>query len=146
MKDIPLTFNKKPRRFIWEYRSAENEILGYVARFDADGKKEVVPYFKKINGHGWRSGSADEPRPLFGLEILAQADHDVPIFVVEGEKAAATLQSIGLVAISSQGGSCASDKTDWTRLEGCKHVYLVPDGDEARGSFRQSSSGDPGGS
>lgn len=129
MQSIPQTFNGKPHRFTWVYRSAQGEPLGYVARFDADGKKDVVPYFKRINGHGWQSGSAAEPRPLFGLDVLAQADIARAVFIVEGEKAAATLQSLGLVAITSQGGSKAAAKTDWTPLEGRGRIYLLPDND-----------------
>lgn len=129
MQGIPQTFNGKPRRFTWEYRSAQGEPLGYVARFDADGKKDVVPYFKRINGHGWQSGSAAEPRPLFGLDVLAQADITRAVFIVEGEKAAAALQSLGLVAVTSQGGSNAAAKTDWKPLKGCGRVYLLPDND-----------------
>lgn len=129
MQGIPQTFNNKPRRFVWEYRSAQGEPLGYVARFDADGKKDVVPYFKRMNGHGWQSGSAAEPRPLFGLDVLAQADIARAVFIVEGEKAAAALQSLGLVAVTSQGGSKAAAKTDWKPLEGRGRVYLMPDND-----------------
>ncbi|MBZ0105204.1 MAG: DUF3987 domain-containing protein [Sulfuricella denitrificans] len=130
MNGIPLTFNEKPRRFVWEYRSAQGEPLGYVARFDADGKKDVVPYFKRMNGHGWQSGSAADPRPLFGLEVLAQSDIARTVFIVEGEKAAAALQSLGLVAITSQGGSKAAAKAEWKPLEGRELVYLLPDNDE----------------
>lgn len=129
MQGIPHTFNNKPRRFVWEYRSAQGEPLGYVARFDADGKKDVVPYFKRMNGHGWQSGSATEPRPLFGLDVLAQADIARAVFIVEGEKAAAALQSLGLVAVTSQGGSKAAPKTDWKPLEGRERIYLLPDND-----------------
>jgi len=129
MQGIPQTFNGKPHRFTWEYRSAQGEPLGYVARFDADGKKDVVPYFKRMNGHGWQSGSAAEPRPLFGLDVLAQADIARAVFIVEGEKAAAALQSLGLVAVTSQGGSKAAAKTDWKPLEGRGRVYLMPDND-----------------
>lgn len=129
MQGIPQTFNDKPRRFVWEYRSAQGEPLGYVARFDAGGKKDVVPYFKRMNGHGWQSGSAAEPRPLFGLDVLAQADIGRAVFIVEGEKAAAALQSLGLVAVTSQGGSKAAAKTDWKPLEGRERVYLLPDND-----------------
>ena len=130
MQGVPQSFNNKPHRFTWEYRSAQGEPLGCVARFDADGKKEVVPYFKRMNGHGWQSGSAAEPRPLFGLDVLAQADIARAVFVVEGEKSAAALQSLGLVAITSQGGSNAAAKAEWKPLEGRQHVYILPDHDE----------------
>ena len=129
MLGIPQTFNDKPHRFTWEYRSAQGETLGYVARFDADGKKDVVPYFKRMNGSGWQSGSATEPRPLFGLDVLAQADIGRAVFIVEGEKVAAALQSLGLVAVTSQGGSKAAAKTDWKPLEGRGRVFLLPDND-----------------
>ena len=82
-----------------------------------------------MNGHGWQSGSAAEPRPLFGLDVLAQADITRAVFIVEGEKAAAALQSLGLVAVTSQGGSKAAAKTDWKPLEGRGRVYLLPDND-----------------
>jgi DNA primase len=130
MQGIPETFNNKPRRHVWEYRSRQGEPIGYVARFDDDSKKEVIPYFKRINGHGWQSGSISENRPLYGLDILGQANDNRAIFIVEGEKAAAALQSLGLVAITSQGGSKAADKADWKPLEGRKRVYLLPDNDE----------------
>jgi hypothetical protein len=130
MKNIPFTFNGKQRRFVWEYRSAKGDTLGYVARYDGGEKKDVVPYFKRINGHSWEAGGAPEPRPLFGLDALAKAVADRSVFVVEGEKAAAALQSLGLVAVTSQGGSKAAEKTDWTPLNGRERVYLLPDNDE----------------
>lgn len=130
MQGIPEKFKDKPRRHVWEYRSNQGEILGYVARFDDGEKKEIVPYFKRGNDHGWQHGSATEPRPLFGLDVLNQADLKRGVFIVEGEKAAAALQSLGLVAITSQGGSNAAHKTDWKPLYGCKTVYLLPDNDE----------------
>lgn len=132
MQGIPQTFNSKPRRHVWEYRSNQGEPIGYVARFD-DGieKKEIVPYFKCIKGQDWQHGSATEPRPLFGLDILSLADNERAVFVVEGEKAAAALQSLGLIAITSQGGCNGAHKTDWKPLNERKRVYLLPDNDEA---------------
>ncbi|MEP6605585.1 MAG: DUF3987 domain-containing protein [Nitrosospira sp.] len=130
MKDIPVTYNDMPHRYTWEYRNSQGDTLGVIARFEAQGNKVVVPYFKRINGHGWQSGNAAEPRPLFGLDVLAQADASQTVFVVEGEKAAAALQSLGLVAITSSGGCKAATKTDWSILEGRKRVYLLPDNDE----------------
>lgn len=135
MQGIPQTFNTKPRRFVWEYRSNQGEPIGYVARFDDGKKKEIVPYFKCINGHGWQSGSAIEPRSLFGLDVLNQADNERAVFIVEGEKAAAALQSLGLIAITSQGGSNAAHKTDWKPLNERERVYLLPDNDEAGESY-----------
>src|SRR5690349_20037478 len=116
MQGIPMTFNGKPRRFVWEYRDSAGEVLGYAGRFDANGKKDIVPYFNRVNGSGWGNGIADKDRPLFGLEILTQAGPNDDVFVVEGEKAARALQSLGLVAVTSLGGSCASGKSNWKPL------------------------------
>ncbi|SNX60696.1 Protein of unknown function [Nitrosomonas ureae] len=135
MQGIPQTFKGKPRRHVWEYRSNQGEQIGCVARFDDGKKKEIVPYFKRINGHNWQHGSATEPRPLFGLDILNQATDDRSVFIVEGEKAAAALQSLGLVAITSQGGSNAAHKADWKPLNGRERIYLLPDNDKAGESY-----------
>ena len=139
MQGIPSTFNGKQRRFVWEYRDAENQVQGYVARFDGDGKKDVVPYFKRMNGHGWGPGAAAEPRPLFGLELFAQADPDADVFVVEGEKAAAALQSLGFVAVTSLGGSQGSGKSNWSALKGGRRVFIMPDKDEAGEGYAKAT-------
>ncbi len=135
MSGIPEFFNNKIRRYVWDYHNAQGEIIGHVARFQGgktkEGKisKEIIPYFNR-NGEGWQSGVI-EPRPLFGLDVLAKADVSHAVFIVEGEKCAAALHSMGLVAISSQGGSNATSKTDWKPLEGRERVFVLPDKDEA---------------
>jgi len=130
MQGIPQTFNGKSRRHMWEYRGQKDELLGYVARFDDEVKKEIVPYFKCFNGYGWQSGSATEPRPLFGLDVLSKAENKRAVFIVEGEKAAAALQSLGQIAITSQGGCNSAHKADWNPLNERERVYLLPDNDE----------------
>lgn len=131
MQGIPQTFSSKPLRHLWEYRGNQGEPIGFVARFDDGIKKEIVPYFKCTDGQDWQAGSAAEPRPLFGLDVLNQAEFERAVFIVEGEKAATALQSLGLVAITSQGGSHAAPKTDWKPLNGRELVYMLPDNDEA---------------
>jgi hypothetical protein len=138
MQGIPTAFNGKQRRFIWEYRDAKNNVHGYVARFDGEGKKDVVPYFKRTSGPCWEPGASDEPRPLFGLELVAQADPEDDVFVLEGEKAAAALQSLGYVAVTSLGGSQASGKSNWRTLEGRKRVFILPDKDEAGEAYAKA--------
>jgi len=66
---------------------------------------------------------------LFGLDKLAQQPKDKAIFVLEGEKAAAALHSLGLCAVTSLGGSQSANKADWTALNGFKIAYLMPDND-----------------
>lgn len=137
---IPETFNGKTRRHVWDYRDMQGEIIGHVARFDDGEKKDVVPYFK-LNGNGFAMGAAAEPRSLFGLDVLAKADPARAVFIVEGEKAAAALQSLGLIAISSQGGSNAATKADWKPLQGRKNVFLMPDNDEPGEAYIKAIAG-----
>ncbi len=52
-------------------------------------------------------------------------NYDV-ICVVEGEKCADALHSIGLPAVTSIGGSSAARSSDWTPLRGMR-VLILPD-------------------
>lgn len=137
---IPETFNGKPRRHTWDYRNEQGGIIGHVARYEGEGKKEIVPFFKR-NGTGFVMGGASEPRPLFGLDVLTNADPARAVFVVEGEKAATALHSLGLVAVTSQGGAKAAEKADWSQLEGRNTVLLLPDNDEPGEGYATTISG-----
>ena len=95
-----------------------------------------MPFFKR-NGTTWTAGIELNPRPLFGLDKLAAHPKDKAVFIVEGEKSAAALQSIGIAAVSSLGGSQAAKQADWTPLNGYKMVYLLPDNDEPGEHYMQ---------
>ena len=72
------------------------------------------------------SGGIPEPRPLYRLPDLANAEK---IFITEGEKAADAAFEVGLVATTSAHGSKSADKTDWSPLAG-KQCVILPDNDE----------------
>mgnify|MGYP000988137389 CR=1 FL=1 len=111
----------------WWYRDAAGEPQGVVARFDsAHNGKQVIPYFKP-NGHGFKAGGPSAP-VLFGAERLN--GHHAPVFAVEGEKKAAALHSLGLAAVSAQGGANKAAGGDWAALAGAPIVYLLPDNDQ----------------
>lgn len=127
---IPKIYRDKPLIHSWEYKSAAGEVLGIVGRYQIDGgKKDVVPFFKR-RGADWLPGIDTEPRPLFGLDRLAVHDKSKAVFIVEGEPCAAALQSVGLCAVTTVGGSQAPQKTDWAPLNGFGAVYILPDNDE----------------
>lgn len=121
----------------WCYRSGAGRRLGYVYRFTTStGGKEILPvtWCERI-GTGemaWRWISFPEPRPLYGLDRLANRP-DATVLLVEGEKCA----DVGaehlpeLVVISWPGGGKAVDKVDWSPLAGRK-VVLWPDCDAKR--------------
>ncbi len=114
----------------WTYRAADGAPLGVVGRYQGTNGKEVVPFFQRKNGHGFTAGAAPEPRPLYGLEYVAKDESRAYVLIVEGEKCAAALQSLGLCAVTSQGGSKAASKADWGPLSGYQKAYLLPDNDE----------------
>ncbi len=120
---------------IWEYRDQEDKLLGYICRFDfPDGKKEFRPYTYGTDTItetiGWRWQSWSAPRPLYGLDRMAQNPNS-PIIWVEGEKAADAAQRLlpGAIAITSPGGCKATNKADLTPLED-RRVAVFPDNDK----------------
>ena len=129
--NIAQSYQGKPLVHAWTYCAKDGAPLGVVGRYqEGDGKKDIVPFFKK-NGSSFAAGIELTPRPLFGLDRLAKHPKDKAIFIVEGEKSAAALQQIGVIALTSIGGSQAAQKADWLPLSGYKAVYLLPDNDEA---------------
>jgi hypothetical protein len=113
----------------WTYRNADGEVLGYVARYEpASERKQIVPW--TWDGERWGMGQWPSPRPLYGLQELAERP-GAAVLVVEGEKAAdAARRFAGLYAVVTwPAGAMATDKADWTPLTGRK-VLLWPDADE----------------
>lgn len=129
MNAIPQSYNGKPLRFAWAYCDPEGLPFGFVGRYqNGTAQKDVVPYFRR-NGAGWAAGASPDPRPIFGLEFIKADPDRRAVLIVEGERAAAALQSIGLCAVTSQGGSKAAHKSEWGPLSGFASAYLLPDND-----------------
>ena len=130
MVTIPQTYNGKPLMASWTYCAMDGAPFGAVGRYqNGCDKKDIVPFFKR-NGATWAAGIELNPRPLFGLDKLAQQAKDKAVFIVEGEKAAAALHSLGICAVTSLGGSQSASKADWMALNDYQHVVLLPDNDE----------------
>jgi len=125
-----------PRSALWTYHGAHGDPLGVVVRWNlADGKKDIRPVSRY--GDGWRIEGMPEPRPLYGLPELAGAKR---VYVCEGEKAADSAQSIGLMATTSAHGSQSQDKTDWRPLAG-KEIVILPDNDPSGSKYAQAVAG-----
>lgn len=127
---VPKNYQNKPLIHAWTYRDANGKALGAVGRYEAaeSGKKDIVPFFRR-RGSDWAPGIDADPRPLFGLDRLAQHPKSHAVFIPEGEKCAAALQSIGLCGLASLGGSQAAKKADWTPLNGYGAAYILADND-----------------
>jgi hypothetical protein len=119
---------------VWPYRSSTGELLYAVARWNMpDGGKQIRPFTwaRDAAGRGgWRAMHAPAPRPLYGLDRLAQGKPDAWVIVVEGEKAADAARSLfNEPVVTSAGGAAAAEKADWSPLFGRK-VIIWPDADE----------------
>ncbi|KZL28515.1 hypothetical protein PsAD37_00739 [Pseudovibrio sp. Ad37] len=128
----------------WTYRDAAGEVLGYVCRFDeAEAGKSYRPLclFQVAGQLKWRWETWPHPRPLYGLDLLAKTS-DMPVVIVEGEKAADAAKQLLLrhVCISSPSGSNAAKKADWSVLQG-REVAIWPDADEAGLKFADDVAG-----
>ncbi len=126
----------RPER-TWAYRGVSGELLGVVMRFKtSDGGKEVLPIVwgrhSETGTEEWRWMAFAEPRPLYGLDMLA-ARPEATVLLVEGEKCAdaAAAELPELVVMSWPGGGKADGKVDWSPLAGRK-VITWADADAKR--------------
>ena len=103
------------------YKSADGKRWTTVRRTDRAGGKNIQPTGKLPPGLS----------PLYRLSQLL-ADTSLPILVVEGETTATAAQEYfpDWVTTTSQGGSGAAHKADWTPVKG-RRVTIWPDNDEA---------------
>jgi putative DNA primase/helicase len=119
---------------IWCYRDAGGCPLGYAHRYDVGGvNKEfrTVTLWRLGSKLEWRWKSWPAPRPLYGLQQLAEMPAD-PVLITEGEKAAdaATRLLPSVVVVTSPNGSKSASKADWSPLRG-RQVTIWPDADAA---------------
>ena len=121
---------------IWKYYDANGGLLFAVARWDlGSGKKEFLPlsWVRRCDGtEGWAFKSHPAPRPLYGLNMLANSP-EASVVVVEGEKCAEAGRVVfpKSVVITSPGGSNNSHTADWSPLIGRSHVLVWGDADDA---------------
>jgi len=118
----------------YDYLSDSGNLLGIVTRQDrADGSKTIHPRTPWYNAEGriiWLWRGFQNPRPLYGLNQLAQRP-DAVVVVVEGEKCADALRLLdaSTPVVTWCGGSNAVRSANWQPLAG-RRVVLWPDADE----------------
>ena len=118
---------------IWRYEDMQGRALAYAVRFALPDGKAVLPlcygsYGDKSPQWAWKA--LPEPRPLYGLQILAFKP-DAPVLLVEGEKTADAAQVYfpHHAALTWSGGGKAVSKADFSPLQG-REVVIWPDNDE----------------
>lgn len=127
----------------WAYHDRAGNLVGHANRIEyqkPDGStgKDVIPTSWQLNTETgeecWRQGAFEEPRPLYGADLL-DADADANVILVEGEKACDAarrlLAGTPFLVLTWPGGCKAVDKADWSALAGRK-VVGWPDCDSQR--------------
>ncbi|MGD9650024.1 MAG: AAA family ATPase [Dongiaceae bacterium] len=107
----------------WDYTDSAGQIIASVYRYDLpDGSKEFRPW-DAVRG----VMKAPDVRPLYNQPGLKNAEM---VVLVEGEKCAEALLSVGVCATTAMNGAKAPvAKTDWSPLQG-KRVIIWPDHDD----------------
>jgi putative DNA primase/helicase len=119
---------------IFPLRDLDGSLLGYECRYKGpDGRKEIRMWTYGARGDAaprWGCGHFNVPRPLYGLERLAELP-EAQVQVFEGPKKADAGKRLlaGMPCLSWTGGAQAWHKHNWRPLKGRK-VLLWPDADE----------------
>ncbi len=133
----------KPPHVRHEYRDAGGEAVGLVLRWRLPTGGKAIRQASR-RGDGWANGAMNAPRPLYRLPELLGSDPSgdpaEPVFLVEGEKAADALASVGLRVTTSPGGSSAWRKADWSPLAG-RAATIWPDADEPGAKYAANVAG-----
>lgn len=117
------------------YRDEAGKTLFRVTRHDP---KEFLQwrYENSATAAGWARGVKGVRKVLYRLDELKASDAGALVFVVEGEKDADALVSLGLIATTNPGGADRGGHGKGKWLEGYteslrgRHVVIVPDNDD----------------
>lgn len=117
------------------YHDADGAVRYAVFRYrQPNGKKSFSQHPPDGKG-GWVYGAGCmngvEPAPYRLPDVVASASTDEPIWIVEGEKDADRLTSLGLVATTNHQGALSTDLT-WPRFLRyfeSRECYILPDND-----------------
>jgi hypothetical protein len=113
----------------WPYHTPDGQVIGYAVRYDRQGGKEIIPFFKR-DGSKWKAGPAPKPRPLYNLHLLSRHP-EKPVLIAEGEKATGAAGRLlsDYVCMTWASGSNAVGMADFKPLKG-RDVVIWPDNDD----------------
>jgi len=120
------------------YKTKDGRVVGHVSRLEelvsGDSKtcKKTIPHFNDGGQAGIPDGMPATHR-VYGLETVQ--DNLKPVYVVEGEKCAYALHTLGLQAVSTVGGCGSVHLADLSDLNDVKQCVLLPDNDDAGKKF-----------
>jgi hypothetical protein len=109
------------------YTDRYGDLLGTVVRTGPD--KSFRPLY--ANGHGWQLGSTETLKtiPYRIDEVLGGIDKGQPVWIVEGERDADTLWSIGLCGTCNIGGAGKWTADHARHLSNARVINIIADSD-----------------
>lgn len=130
----------------YDYRDIDGSLHSSILRIlPENGGKYFTPVSLRRATDGalyWTAKMVPGRRLLFNLPQLAlHPDVLVPVFIVEGEKAAqAAYTALGEVypVLTSSGGSNNADNADWSPLAGRKTIIIWPDNDKPGAHYKDT--------
>jgi len=114
---------------VWEYRTFDDELLGYTVRKKKGVGKRFVPWSFQ-DGQWIAKWYESDIKPIYRCHELKNHP-DKPVLIVEGEKTAdaAAILFPDYVVVSWMGGSSSAKKIDTTHLKD-RVIYVWPDNDK----------------
>jgi len=110
---------------LYNYADENGKLVFQVIRYDPKGFSQRRP----DGGGGWVYNLKDTRRVLYKLPELIASDPKLPVFLVEGERDAETLQSIGLTATCGSGGA-GKWRSDYNVYLRDRRVVVIVDNDD----------------
>lgn len=116
-------------RIRYELRDRAGDVPAVHVRVaTADGGKLFL--WEQADGTPGLRGRPVASLPLYGIWRLAQAPHEEPVYVTEGEKAADALAAIGLLGVGTVTGAGGTPDDEVLSSLAARDVRLWPDNDE----------------
>jgi len=126
LKDLRTDQNFE-RRITYEVRDPNGTLVALHERYERNGKKTFI--WKHPDGRKAQGDLKVADLPLYGVHRLQNADFAV---LVEGEKCAEALWSVGIPAVATYGASCDPSNEPLRQvIERAPIIYLWPDNDNA---------------
>jgi hypothetical protein len=124
-RHTPVAGKRQPRREVatYDYRDIAGNLLYQAVRFEPKDFR-----LRRPDGGGWSWSLNGTPRVLYGLPELA-ASPSRRVVLVEGEKDADRLRSLGLLATCYAGGAKAPWQPSWSQILRGRKVVILPDAD-----------------
>jgi len=120
--------NLSELRAVHTYEDSNGAPLFFKLRFEHDSTKTIRPAHFVEGEFVLGEPKFPDGKPLYALAAL-HANQELPVVLVEGEKAADALMRAGISATTS-GGASSANRADWSALEN-RTVLIWPDADEA---------------